>query len=204
MPSSDQSAAPVRVLLVNLNRYDQPSPVYPLGLAYVDSALRAAGHATRIWDARMSPAPLEAAVAAFAPDYVGLSLRNIDNVQCHNPRSFIHELLECCRNLRACTRAPLVLGGSGFSVFPRELYELTGVDYGIAGDGERAFVRLRAPPRTTSPAWSFAIPREGCSTFPPRRTPRISPWIPSMIRRCSRPMSPKERCRACRRSGAVR
>ena len=144
MPSSDQSAAPVRVLLVNLNRYDQPSPVYPLGLAYVDSALRAAGHATRIWDARMSPAPLEAAVAAFAPDYVGLSLRNIDNVQCHNPRSFIHELLECCRNLRACTRAPLVLGGSGFSVFPRELYELTGVDYGIAGDGERAFVRLLA------------------------------------------------------------
>jgi len=33
-----------RVLLVNINRYDQPYPVYPLGLACIDGALRSAGH----------------------------------------------------------------------------------------------------------------------------------------------------------------
>jgi radical SAM superfamily enzyme YgiQ (UPF0313 family) len=133
---------PARVLLVNLNKYDQPYPVYPVGVAYIDGALRAAGHVTEIWDARMAQESLEACVARCAPDFVGLSLRNIDNVQCHNPRSFIHELVEQCRRVRAATTAPLILGGSGFSVFPREIFELGGIDYGICGEGERTIVRL--------------------------------------------------------------
>jgi radical SAM superfamily enzyme YgiQ (UPF0313 family) len=36
----------------------------------------------------------------------------------------------------------LVLGGGGFSVIPRDLMETLGADYGIAGEGERAFARL--------------------------------------------------------------
>ena len=136
--------APARVLLVNLNKYDQPYPVYPVGVAYIDGALRAAGHVTEIWDARMAQEPLEACVARFVPDFVGLSLRNIDNVQCHNPRSFIHELVEQCRRVRAATAAPIVLGGSGFSVFPEEIFALGGIDYGIHGAGERVIVRLIA------------------------------------------------------------
>jgi radical SAM superfamily enzyme YgiQ (UPF0313 family) len=138
------SAASARVLLINFNRYDQPYPVYPLGLAYLDAALRSAGHVTHIWDVRAGDATLEASVRDFRPDFVGLSLRNIDNVQCHNPLSFVHELLDCCRRLRAQTTAPLILGGGGFSMFPRELLALTGVDYGIRGEGERALVRLLA------------------------------------------------------------
>src|SRR5512146_874509 len=104
-PSADRSAAP-RVLLVNLNRYDQPYPVYPLGLAYVDGALRGAGYATRVWDARTAAGPPEAAVAEFAPDFIGLSLRNIDSVQSHHPLSFVQEAADCCARLRARTAAP--------------------------------------------------------------------------------------------------
>jgi radical SAM superfamily enzyme YgiQ (UPF0313 family) len=133
---------PARVLLVSLNRYDQPYPVYPLGIAYLDGALRKAGHETRIWDANMSPVPLAQAVAEFRPDFVGISLRNIDNVQCQNPQSFVHELGDCCRQLRALSAAPLVIGGSGYSLFPRELLELTGADYGIAGEGEHTMAAL--------------------------------------------------------------
>ncbi|WP_158277307.1 lipid biosynthesis B12-binding/radical SAM protein [Opitutus sp. ER46] len=136
------SSRPYRVFLANLNRYDQPYPVYPLGLAYIDGALRAAGHETCVWDARMSAEPLEASLAAFAPDLVGFSVRNVDNVQAHNPRSFIQELVQVCRGVRGVTTAPIVLGGSGFSVFPGEIFRLTGVDYGIAGEGERAVVEL--------------------------------------------------------------
>lgn len=139
---------PARVLLVNLNKYDQPYPVYPAGVAYIDGALRAAGHVTEIWDARMAAESLEDCVARFRPDFVGLSLRNIDNVQCHNPRSFIHELVGFCRRVRAATAVPIVLGGSGFSVFPREIFELGGIDYGIHGAGERTIVRLIAALRT--------------------------------------------------------
>ena len=40
------------------------------------------------------------------------------------------------------TSATLVLGGSGFSVFPREFLEVIDADFGIAGEGERALVEL--------------------------------------------------------------
>ena len=142
MAPSHQSAGPAKVLLVNLNRYDQPYPVYPIGLAYVDGALREAGYATQIWDATSALGPLEEAVLRWQPDFVGLSVRNIDNVQCHNPRSFVRELTDCCRRLRAVTPAPLILGGSAYSVFPRELLLLSGADYGVCGEGEGVMVEL--------------------------------------------------------------
>ena len=142
MAPPPQSPGSTRVLLVNLNRYDQPYPVYPIGLAYVDGALRGAGYATQIWDANMAAKPLEETVQRWQPDFIGLSLRNIDNVQCHNPRSFVRELTDCCRRLRAVTTAPLILGGSAFSVFPRELLQLSGADYGVCGEGERVLVEL--------------------------------------------------------------
>jgi len=138
------AVTPSRVLLVNNNRYAQPYPVYPLGLTYIEGALRAAGYQTRIWDALTDTATLESTVGEFQPDFVGLTLRNIDTVQCLNPHSFVPELVECCQRLRVVTRAPLILGGSGFSIFPRELFALTGVDYGIAGEGEKPLVALLA------------------------------------------------------------
>ncbi|MBE2215379.1 MAG: radical SAM protein [Opitutaceae bacterium] len=144
MVSPQTTSRPARVLLVNLNSYDQPYPVYPLGLAYLDGALREAGHEPQWWDARMSEETIEACLARMQPDLVALSMRNIDNVQAHNPRSFIHAIVAFCRQVRAATRAPLALGGSGFSVFPRELYELTGVDYGVQGEGERTLIELIA------------------------------------------------------------
>ena len=74
------SATSARVLLINFNRCDQPYPVYPLGLAYLDAALRSAGHVTHLWDVQAGDGTLEASVTDFRPDFVGLSLRNIDNV----------------------------------------------------------------------------------------------------------------------------
>ena len=169
------TAASARVLLINFNRYDQPYPVYPLGLAYLDAALRTAGYATRIWDVQASGATIEASVADFQPDFIGLSLRNIDNVQCHNPLSFVHELLDCYRRLRARTTAPLILGGGGFSVFPREFLALTGVDYGIRGEGESALVQLLAALQAGTPPDAIAglVYRgaDGAIRSNPRRAP---------------------------------
>ncbi|MBN1198368.1 MAG: radical SAM protein, partial [Bacteroidales bacterium] len=50
-------------------------------------------------------------------------------------RDFIHPV-------KAITRVPLILGGSGFSIFPQEVMLLTGADYGVIGEGEEAFFRL--------------------------------------------------------------
>ena len=135
-------SSPARILLVNFNTYDQPYPVYPLGLAYIEGALRQDGHLTEIWDVVPPAESLEEAVRRFRPDFIGLSMRNIDNAQSHNPRSFTRDLLACVARLRAVTAVPLILGGSGFSIFPEEIYALSGVEFGIVGEGETAICGL--------------------------------------------------------------
>ena len=223
MNSSAQPASAGRVLLINLNHYDQPYPVYPLGLAYVDGALRAAGYTTRIWDVHCPSQSMTECATEFRPDFVGLSMRNIDNVQAHNPRSFTQEVLSYVRQLRAVTTAPLILGGCGFSIFPKEIFELTGVDYGIQGEGERTLVRLLAALRTHSPLDGIdgllARHADGsvhhrrhlpaATTAPLGFNPaavrrRPSPPSPITTRRSSKPTSPKARYPACRHSVAAR
>jgi radical SAM superfamily enzyme YgiQ (UPF0313 family) len=137
-----EQASPARILLVNFNTYDQPYPVYPIGLAYIEGALRQDGHVTEVWDVVPPGDSLEQAVLRFGPDFIGISMRNIDNAQAHNPRSFTGDLLACVAKLRAVTAAPLILGGSGFSIFPEEIYHLSGVEFGIVGEGETAIRRL--------------------------------------------------------------
>lgn len=133
-----------RILLVSVNRCDFPYPVFPLGLAMVDTALRRAGHATRWYDCAAPAAPLAAVLREFCPDFIGLSLRNIDDVVFKRRQTYYGALLEWCRELRQLTDRPLILGGSGFSIFPETLLTLTGADYGIVGEGESALVQLLA------------------------------------------------------------
>ena len=121
---------------MNCNTYDQPYPVYPIGLAYIEGALREDGHETEVWDMIPAGESLEQATQRLRPDCIGLTMRNIDNAQSHNPRSFTQDLLTCVAKLRAVSAAPLILGGSGFSIFPDEIYELSGVEFGIVGEGE--------------------------------------------------------------------
>jgi len=131
-----------RVLLISVNQYDFPHPVFPLGLAHVDAALRHAGHQTRLVDLNLNPPPLPEIIAEFQPDLVGLSLRNIDDTLIRNRATFFDVLTSVCRDVRGATSAPVVLGGSGFSIFPEQLLRLSGADFGIQGEGERPLLAL--------------------------------------------------------------
>lgn len=131
-----------RVLLISANRCDFPYPVFPLGLAMVDTALRGAGYLTEWHDAQVPGPPVAEVVRTFRPDFVGLSLRNIDDVVFKRRQTYYGTLIELCRELRRHTDCPLILGGSGFSIFPRILLELTGADYGLVGEGEATLVQL--------------------------------------------------------------
>ena len=73
----------------------------------------------------------------FSPHVVGLSLRNIDNCDVSDSQGYVNEYRDLARTIRTHSSALLVLGGSGFSLFPEELMELLGADYGIVGEGER-------------------------------------------------------------------
>ncbi len=131
-----------RILFVSVNRCAVPEPVFPLGLACVASAARRAGHETRLVDLLAEPETLEAAVRDFKPDVVGLSLRNIDDVLIRKRETFYNNLAELTAKARRAHPCRVVLGGSGFSICPESLLELSGADFGIQGEGEASLVEL--------------------------------------------------------------
>jgi radical SAM superfamily enzyme YgiQ (UPF0313 family) len=135
----------VKVLLVSANRLKIPYPVYPLGLDYVANAL-SAEHQVRLADmnAMGNSDPLVEGIREFEPDVVGLSLRNIDNCDITAPKGYMAEYRDLARTVRKHSDAILVLGGSGFTLFPREIMEALGANYGIIGEGERLSILLGA------------------------------------------------------------
>lgn len=135
----------MRVLLINENRSKENIIPYPLGLAYVASAARKAGHDVRCLDLMFcAPAlkQVEEEIRDFNPDIVGVSVRNIDNQEMNSTIWYIPEVDEIIRTVKHSTDSPVVLGGAGFSIFPLECLDHFDVSLGIAGDGEIPFVEL--------------------------------------------------------------
>ena len=134
------------MLLVSTNRERQPYPVVPNGLACVASALDGAGHTVRFLDLCFAKDPVGRArevAQTFRPDIVGVSIRNIDNSDAIALRHYTPEARSVLRALRdAAPQARIVAGGAAFGVAPEALFRDLGVDYAVAGDGERASVAL--------------------------------------------------------------
>lgn len=131
------------ILLVSANREKSPYPVFPLGLSYLAGSLRAAGHRLRTIDLCFADDPevlLRDELFAHPPAAVILSIRNIDNVTYPGSRSYLEGVKTAVHACRGKT--PVILGGSGFSLMPRELLEFFGGDFGIVGEGEEILPRL--------------------------------------------------------------
>jgi radical SAM superfamily enzyme YgiQ (UPF0313 family) len=133
----------VRLLLINTNRAREPFPVPPLGLACLAAAARRAGHQVRLLDLAFGEwrRRLSAALAGFRPEAVGLGVRNIDTALREHYRSYLPEVREVARLVRR-PHYPLILGGSGFSIFPRLLLGCLGGDYGLTGEAEESLPLL--------------------------------------------------------------
>ena len=135
-----------RVLLVSSNRERQPMPVVPNGVACVAAALDDAGYDVRVLDLCFARRPHDVARRAardFRPDVIGLSVRNIDNSDLVALRHYTPEAAGILAALReAAPRAQVIAGGAAFGVAPASLFETLGVDYAVAGDGERATVAI--------------------------------------------------------------
>ncbi len=127
-----------RVLLINSNSHLSPYPVFPLGLAYLASSLLAQGHEVTIAD----PQDSLVALSTVKPQFIGVSIRNIDDVDGQSRKLLADESINLVKHLRERTSVPITLGGSGFSLFPERLLALSGVEYGIRGEGEWAFPAL--------------------------------------------------------------
>lgn len=122
-----------------------PYPVYPLGLDYVAGALHAR-YQSEIADMNTFSDldRLAEKIRDFAPDYIGLSIRNIDNTDTLNSQGFLADYQEIMSMIRENSRVAVILGGSGYTIFPVEFLRALKADYGIAGEGERLCVLLDA------------------------------------------------------------
>ncbi len=167
----------MKVLLISANMTRTPHPVYPLGLDYLMGALRPR-HEVRILDMNTigGTESLPAALRGFGPEVIGLSIRNIDNVDTLAAKSFVPEYERIVRLIRGCTGAAIVLGGSGFSIFPGELMSLLGADFGVVGEGEYMALLLDTLEKGTDPSTLPGIMIQGGSV------PDPAPW-PGVIKR---------------------
>ena len=143
----------MKVLLISANTLTEPYPVYPLGLDYVAAAI-AGRHEVRIADMNTLKGQdsLLEILTGFSPDIIGISLRNIDNTDTTDPKGFFDPQRELIQKIRACSRALIVLGGSGFTLFPEEIMNALKADYGIIGEGERLGLLLDALENQKEPA----------------------------------------------------
>jgi len=168
----------MKVLLISANTLQEPYPVYPLGMDYVAGAI-AAAHEVRCLDLNglEDKDGLSHAVHAFEPDIIALSLRNIDNNDALNPQGFMAHYLQVTEALRRSSAAPIILGGTGFTLFPHETMRVLGANYGIIGEGERLAVLLQALKKGEDPT---GIPGVITGEAP---VPDPTPWPLAVARR---------------------
>jgi radical SAM superfamily enzyme YgiQ (UPF0313 family) len=113
----------------------------PLGAVSVATAVRRAGHDVRLLELP-SGCDLEDAVASAisesAPAAIGIAVRNIDDQTMEGTRFLLDPLQQIAGACRLYSKAPLIVGGAGYSMYPERLIEWLDADIGIKGDGEAA------------------------------------------------------------------
>ncbi len=137
----------MRVLLVYANSSRELLPAPPVGLAYVATATRQAGHDVRFLDLVGSRRPLEdlrAQLAALTPDVVGVSIRNIDNVVRQRAAWHLEEAGRLTAVVRESSGARIVVGGPAVSILGARVLRHVDADFAVVGEGEEAFPRLLA------------------------------------------------------------
>lgn len=153
-----------RILLISANTTQEPMPVYPLGMALVDTALRSHGHQTRqfdlLYDNEKKRQGLHTVLAEFKPEIVGISVRNIDSVDSMAKGTpwYLPGIRELVADIRSTCQAPVVLGGPAVSIMPETILDYSGADHCVVGEGEVAFNILAnkilsndAPPKIIGP-----------------------------------------------------
>jgi radical SAM superfamily enzyme YgiQ (UPF0313 family) len=132
-------------MLTLINTNLMTPPISPIGLDYIATHLRKNKIETNILDLALADDPDKTLTEYFNshdPQLVGLSFRNVDDCFWPSAKSFFPDLVQTVHKIKRLTEAPIVIGGVGFSIFPEQIVEHTGADFGICGDGEHAIFEL--------------------------------------------------------------
>ncbi len=132
-----------KVLLVNPNRM-KPA-IAPIALDYLAHALHEWKFQVDLLDLCFSEdfaRDIEEYFSRSEVVAVGVTLRNTDDTSFATKDFLLPQIREITDCLRAHTSAPLILGGSGFSVMPEAILDYCGLDLGIWGEGEHSLPLL--------------------------------------------------------------
>jgi radical SAM superfamily enzyme YgiQ (UPF0313 family) len=136
-----------KILLISANVHNIPYPVYPVGISYLKSYLH-----------KYLPDKYEIITFDYNTDncellnkmlidngfmLIGISFRNFDDsTNVYKENIFIHNYKVIINQIREKSHAPIVIGGTGFSVFPKILFDELKPDFGIKGEGEKSLKQL--------------------------------------------------------------
>jgi tryptophan 2-C-methyltransferase len=130
-----------RIVLVNSNRLKPGTP--PVALDYLGAACAEKGIEADVLDLCYSnnvEADIRSYFADHKPDMVGVTFRNLDDV--FYSLFFLPGVKEITDLIKKATDAPIVIGGSGFSIAPEQILNYLDLDLGVAGEGEQALPML--------------------------------------------------------------
>lgn len=132
-----------KVLLINSNIEILPYPVAPLGITLIAASIENK-YDVKVYDAAFgSTTELLNFAKEFNPNFIGVGLRNIDNVTMRNCKWYLQEIkTTIIEPISKSFNVPLIIGGSGFSIAPKLILEYFNADYGIVGEGEEIFPNL--------------------------------------------------------------
>jgi radical SAM superfamily enzyme YgiQ (UPF0313 family) len=132
-----------KILLINPN---QLKPVVsPIALDYLTLSLKERGCTVDVLDLAFS-----SNFRALVRDYfeenscqaIGVTIRNIDDSFWISQDFFLPRIKEITDYIKSKTDAPIILGGTGFSVMPERILKFFELDLGIYGEGEDSFPAL--------------------------------------------------------------
>lgn len=134
-----------RILLISANRLKSPNPVYPIGLAYIKTAIEEnlPEMQIKVCDMNLlSLAELVEEIKNFKPSFTGISFRNIDDSNSFHPVNFIDQYIELCSVIRNNSDSVLIIGGAAFSLYPEVFFKNLNPDFGVSGEGENAIIQI--------------------------------------------------------------
>lgn len=134
-----------KIVLISCNTTREPYPVYPLGMSMIAEVAQLQGHQVFEWDMlvnKNSLDGLDAFIRKQQPDFVGMSIRNIDTVNFNQQESYISDYKSIAKKVKCATNAKIILGGSAFTILPEAILAEIDADYGIVGEGELVFCDL--------------------------------------------------------------
>lgn len=129
----------MKILLIAVNQEKHPYPVQPLGVAYIAAALRVKGHKVKIVDLCFVEdlrKELLVNLKEFSPQLIGFSIRNIDNTSFPNTKYYLPEIKNVVEFCKRNISTHLIVGGSGFSIMPKEILQYLEMNIGVIGEGE--------------------------------------------------------------------